>query len=275
MEQRIAASDTVFFLDYPPEVCMEGILSRRGTVRPDIPWVESPDDVDEEFVSFVKNFTSADYADMSSEFKAELPDDSKARYYSSPKPVDNGVEENLIPVIEEIEESSENNEPKKEKTAEKLDDVSENKSNAPWSFDPFSVDDFDKTLDIDSARGAVALETLESIQEISEEYDNLNEEDSFEPYDDREGASSDEESAEILDDVDESDDENVGYDLDDADDIDADVELIYSDDKDGEIDIETFEDEEDDDTADKIDAYIKELEKFERGDTADFSSLEF
>ena len=56
MEQRIAASDTVFFLDYPPEVCMEGILSRRGTVRPDIPWVESPDDVDEEFVSFVKNF---------------------------------------------------------------------------------------------------------------------------------------------------------------------------------------------------------------------------
>lgn len=56
MEQRIAASDTVFFLDYPPEVCMAGILSRRGTVRPDIPWVESPDDVDEEFVSFVKNF---------------------------------------------------------------------------------------------------------------------------------------------------------------------------------------------------------------------------
>jgi len=56
MEQRIAASDTVFFLDYPPEVCMEGILSRRGTVRPDMPWVESPDDVDEDFVAFVKNF---------------------------------------------------------------------------------------------------------------------------------------------------------------------------------------------------------------------------
>lgn len=58
MEQRIAAADTIFFLDYAPEVCMEGILSRRGTVRPDIPWVEAPDDVDEEFVEFVKNFSS-------------------------------------------------------------------------------------------------------------------------------------------------------------------------------------------------------------------------
>lgn len=58
MEQRIAAADTIFFLDYSPEVCMEGILSRRGTVRSDIPWVEAPDDVDEEFVEFVKNFAS-------------------------------------------------------------------------------------------------------------------------------------------------------------------------------------------------------------------------
>lgn len=56
MELRLAACDTVFFLDYPREVCMEGILSRRGTVRPDMPWVEDPSDVDEEFVEFVKNF---------------------------------------------------------------------------------------------------------------------------------------------------------------------------------------------------------------------------
>ena len=56
MELRLTAADTVFFLDYPPEVCMEGILSRRGTVRPDMPWVENPDDVDEAFVEFVKQF---------------------------------------------------------------------------------------------------------------------------------------------------------------------------------------------------------------------------
>lgn len=56
MELRLAACDTVFFLDVSPEVCMEGILSRRGTVRPDMPWVEDPDDVDEEFIEFVRNF---------------------------------------------------------------------------------------------------------------------------------------------------------------------------------------------------------------------------
>ena len=56
MELRLAACDTVFFLDYPAEVCMDGILARRGTVRPDMPWVEDPDDVDEEFVAFVKKF---------------------------------------------------------------------------------------------------------------------------------------------------------------------------------------------------------------------------
>lgn len=56
MELRLAACDTVFFLDVSPEVCMEGILSRRGTVRPDMPWVEDPDDVDEEFIGFVRSF---------------------------------------------------------------------------------------------------------------------------------------------------------------------------------------------------------------------------
>ena len=56
MEQRLAACDTVFFLDYPTEVCMEGILSRRGTVRPDMPWVEDPSDVDEEFLDFVRSY---------------------------------------------------------------------------------------------------------------------------------------------------------------------------------------------------------------------------
>lgn len=56
MERRLAACDTVFFLDYAPEVCMDGILRRRGTVRPDMPWVEDPDDVDEEFMGFVRAF---------------------------------------------------------------------------------------------------------------------------------------------------------------------------------------------------------------------------
>ena len=49
------ACDTVFFLDYPVEVCLNGIRERRGRERPDMPWVET-DEEDPEFLAFVKNF---------------------------------------------------------------------------------------------------------------------------------------------------------------------------------------------------------------------------
>ena len=54
MEMRLAACDTVFFLDYSLEVCLAGIDARRGKSRPDMPWVE--DEVDEEFIAFIKNY---------------------------------------------------------------------------------------------------------------------------------------------------------------------------------------------------------------------------
>lgn len=62
MELRMQACDTVFFWDYPLDVCMNGITERRGKERPDIPWVEPVDDVDEEFVEFVKNYNSENRA---------------------------------------------------------------------------------------------------------------------------------------------------------------------------------------------------------------------
>ena len=55
MEMRMAACDTVFFLDYPLEICLEGIAARKGQPRPDMPWVE-PDEPDEEFLDFIKNY---------------------------------------------------------------------------------------------------------------------------------------------------------------------------------------------------------------------------
>ncbi|MBR3769928.1 MAG: adenylate kinase [Lachnospiraceae bacterium] len=58
MELRMQSCDTVFFLDYPLDVCMKGITERRGKERPDMPWVEPEDDVDEEFIEFVKNYNS-------------------------------------------------------------------------------------------------------------------------------------------------------------------------------------------------------------------------
>ena len=57
MERRIRACDTVFFLDYPTEVCLDGIASRRGKPREDMPWIE--DTVDEEFASYVKEFSAS------------------------------------------------------------------------------------------------------------------------------------------------------------------------------------------------------------------------
>lgn len=56
MEMRLAACDTVFFLDYSLEVCLAGIDARRGKSRPDMPWVE--DEVDEEFIAFIKNYST-------------------------------------------------------------------------------------------------------------------------------------------------------------------------------------------------------------------------
>ena len=58
LELRMLACDTVVFLDYPLAVCMNGITERRGKERPDMPWIESVDDVDEEFIEFVKNYNS-------------------------------------------------------------------------------------------------------------------------------------------------------------------------------------------------------------------------
>lgn len=210
----------------------------------------------------------------------------------------------------------------------------------PPSFDPFAGGDFESTFEIDSARGALAYETLESIREITEEYDNVDgDEEVYEPYDDSEDeeadaaieaeipeeadefegfepyAAEDPDGAENLEDIAVPADEEADSDseidsyaeigsyneIDSDDEIDADEELIYSDieedspygesdegEESGEAEDSSggekpdnsllgFDDTDgdDEDMSEKIDAYIKELEKFERGDTVDFSKIEF
>ena len=54
MELRLAACDTVFFLDYPLDVCLDGIRARCGKPRSDMPWVEVEEDA--EFTLFVRSF---------------------------------------------------------------------------------------------------------------------------------------------------------------------------------------------------------------------------
>ena len=56
IEMRLKECDTVFFLDYPLEVCIDGVRQRKGTVRTDMPWVETEDD--EEFLQFIRDFES-------------------------------------------------------------------------------------------------------------------------------------------------------------------------------------------------------------------------
>ena len=57
MEMRIKECDTVFFLDYPTSVCIEGIESRRGQPRSDMPWIENGN-TDEEFIDFINKYNS-------------------------------------------------------------------------------------------------------------------------------------------------------------------------------------------------------------------------
>ena len=54
MELRMAACDTVIFLDYPPDVCLDGIRERCGKPRSDMPWIETEEDV--KLMAFVKSY---------------------------------------------------------------------------------------------------------------------------------------------------------------------------------------------------------------------------
>ncbi len=54
MELRMAACDTVIFLDYPLDVCLDGIKERPGKPPNDMPWIETEEDA--EFIEFIKSY---------------------------------------------------------------------------------------------------------------------------------------------------------------------------------------------------------------------------
>ena len=54
LELRISACDTVFFLDLPTKLCLEGVRQRRGAPRADMPWVETEEDG--EFMEFIASY---------------------------------------------------------------------------------------------------------------------------------------------------------------------------------------------------------------------------
>ncbi|SHK32357.1 Adenylate kinase [Hathewaya proteolytica DSM 3090] len=54
MEQRLKGAETIVYLDFDTEQCVEGIKSRIRIKRDDMPWIE--EEVDEEFLDFVTGF---------------------------------------------------------------------------------------------------------------------------------------------------------------------------------------------------------------------------
>lgn len=57
MEMRMQFCDTIFFLDYPTDICIDGIKSRKGKERTDIPCTTLEDE-DNKFVEFINNYNS-------------------------------------------------------------------------------------------------------------------------------------------------------------------------------------------------------------------------
>lgn len=53
-EARFKACDTVIFLDYSFDECLNGIIERVGKERADIPWIEQ--ELDPELVKLVENY---------------------------------------------------------------------------------------------------------------------------------------------------------------------------------------------------------------------------
>lgn len=56
IEMRLKECDTVFLLDFSTEVCLDGVKSRVGKKREDMPWIEEK--VDEDFKQVILDFST-------------------------------------------------------------------------------------------------------------------------------------------------------------------------------------------------------------------------
>jgi L-ascorbate metabolism protein UlaG (beta-lactamase superfamily) len=149
----------------------------------------------------------------------------------------------------------------------------------PLSADEYVVDpspdDFSKTgeIDIRSPEDVVEFDTPDMINDavLVDSYEDSADE-PVEEFSDEYGI----EDIAALDGADSCDMEFDSI-PDSEEEIDADTELIYNTDDEESSDntTDSFGDYDDEDLSSKIDAYVKEIEKFENGDTADFSLRDF
>ena len=54
MESRIQKCDTIVFLDYHVDVCLDGIKTRVGNKRSDMPWIEN--EIDQKFIKYIERY---------------------------------------------------------------------------------------------------------------------------------------------------------------------------------------------------------------------------
>ena len=98
-EMRIAACDTVIFLDYGEEVCMQGITNRVGKVREDMPWIE--DELDPELAEMVQQYETQNKPVLQDLFR-KYPEKEVITFYNRDEAMKWLVSEYMIvPVAED------------------------------------------------------------------------------------------------------------------------------------------------------------------------------
>lgn len=91
MKLRLDHCDSVFFFDLPLDVCLEGVRSRIGTKREDMPWVEEAED--EEFMNYIRDFPSVQLPKICALLK-EYGNDRRIIRFTSRKEADTWLKEN-------------------------------------------------------------------------------------------------------------------------------------------------------------------------------------
>ena len=192
---------------------------------------------------------------------------------SSSDEYDNVDEDEVYEEYGDSEDEYEVEEYDEEYVAPSFDDF-EPLSADEYVVDP-SPDDFSKTgeIDIKSPEDVVEFDTPDMINDavLVDSYEDIADE-PVEEFSDEYGI----EDIAALDGADSCDMEFDSI-PDSEEEIDADTELIYNTDDEDLSDntADSFGDYDDEDLSSKIDAYVKEIEKFENGDTADFSLPDF
>lgn len=89
IEMRLKECETVFLLDFPTEVCIEGAMSRVGKKRDDLPWTEEK--LNETFKETIMNFKNEKLPQIF-EMLEQYKDDKEIIIFKSREEADEFIE---------------------------------------------------------------------------------------------------------------------------------------------------------------------------------------